>query len=55
MNKDRVIKALLILFAVYGSLSFMNYYNNTQDQHLLEKILLITFVITLINSLYPTL
>jgi len=55
MNKNRVIKVLLILIGIYGGLSFLNYYNNAQDDKLFQKVLLLTFIITLINFLYPTL
>lgn len=55
MNKNRIIKVILILFAIYGGSSFINNYNNIQDGYLMQKVLLLTFLITLINFVYPTL
>ena len=53
--KDRLIKLILVLIAIYFGLILFNYATNSTDNKLLEKTLLLTVLVTFINFIYPTL
>lgn len=53
--KNRIFKLALILILIYFGLTFFDYYYETIDSKIIEKTLLLTFLVTFINILYPTL
>lgn len=55
MYKQRLIKFLLILLVIYGSLRIFDSMKEIDDKYILEKTLLLTVLVTFSNFLYPTL
>ena len=55
--KNRLIKLILVLMAIYFGLVLYNKINNTNENvnQLIEKTVFLTTLITLINFIYPTL
>ncbi len=51
MPSKKLLKLLLILVSIYGSLYFLD----KSDPKIIEKTLLITTLVTLINFMHPTL
>ncbi len=51
MPSKKLLKLLLILVSVYGSLYFLD----KSDPKIIEKTLLITTLVTLVNFMHPTL
>ncbi len=53
--KNRIIKLALVLILIYFGLNFFDYYYSSTDTKIMEKTLLLTFLVTFINLIYPTL
>ena len=55
--KNRLIKLILVLMAIYFGLVLYNNINNTNENvnQLIEKTVFLTTLVTLINFIYPTL
>ena len=55
--KNRLIKLILVLMAIYFGLVLYNKINNINENvnQLIEKTLLVTSLVTFINFIYPTL
>ena len=55
LNKNRIFKLALVLILIYFGLTFFDYYYEMTDSKIMEKTLLLTFLVTFVNILYPTL
>jgi hypothetical protein len=53
--KDRLIKLILVIMAIYFGLVLYNKINNTSENQLIEKTIFLTILVTFINFIYPTL
>ncbi len=55
INKDRVVKFFIILFIIYCTFKGFNIYYNDSEAFLLQKVLIMTTLITFFNFIFPTL
>ena len=55
--KNRLIKLILVLMAIYFGLVLYNNINNTNENvnQLIEKTVFLTTLVTFVNFIYPTL
>ena len=55
--KDRLIKLILVLMAIYFGLVIYNNINNINENmnQIIEKTVFLTTMVSLINFIYPTL
>ena len=55
VNKDRLIKFVLVILFIYLGLFLFDFINNTNDSKIMEKTILLTVLVTFLNFIYPTL